>query len=529
MECRRCHETSWMECRARRSQGGATGPGAGPGPAGNGRATAACARRGGLGEPAADRAAPGPAGHPGTTAEPRPAAIRRAGRGPGVLRQPAFRRSRQRGGARRIRAGRRPEPDAPGQPGGIPLLRQGPIEPDPRQPGRPGADVALGDLRRASGRLGLPDAAFGQRDRPRADRAQPAAACRRHARGNPRGVLLGEPAGPRPVGEHPWHPGLRAGQHVGRRHAPELPAERPPAAQRDALRRSRAAQRGGHRQGRQLGHGRRRGDRRDRQLPHPGGPRPGQAGQAGRWPGAPHQRPGRRRQWHPLHRQRGLRHRHRGLGHAGRRQRAPPGRLRPGDQGQHWRAAHRRLVQSRGRAAGQAFAGGLLRLCDALATGQAWRRPAAGPAPAVQLPDHPGVLRRRQHAQHREPGALGKARQQRRACAELRHRLRLRAGQPAGGLQGQALLRRQPQPPADPATRYHPRLLDHLPDRHLRRAGAEHLDLRSRRALHAARQLWPGVLLRQGAAGLQPAAGEHLGGRLPCGRRHDPQGRPRPR
>lgn len=74
-----------------------------------------------------------------------------------------------------------------------------------------------------------------------------------------------------------------------------------------------------------------------------------------------------------------------------------------------------------------------------------------------------------------------------------------------------------------------PRLLDHLPDRHLRRAGAEHLDLRSRRSLHAARQLWPGVLLRQGAAGLQPAAGEHLGGRLPCGRRHDPQGRPRPR
>ena len=185
MECRHCHETSWMECRAGRSQGGATGPGAGPGPAGNGRATAACARRGGLGEPAADRVAPGPAGHPGTTAEPRPAAIRRAGRGPGVLRQPAFRRSRQRSGARRICAGRRPEPDAPGQPGGIPLLRQGPIEPDPCQPGRPGADVALGDLRRASGRLGLPDAAFGQRDRPRADRAQPAAACRRHARGNP--------------------------------------------------------------------------------------------------------------------------------------------------------------------------------------------------------------------------------------------------------------------------------------------------------------------------------------------------------
>ena len=128
----------------------------------------------------------------------------------------------------------------------------------------------------------------------------------------------------------------------------------------------------------------------------------------------------------------------------------------PGTKGQHRRAAHRRLVQSRGRAAGQAFAGGLLRLRDALATGQAWRRSAAGPAPAVQLPDHPGVLRRRQHAQHREPGALGKARQQRRACAELRHRLRLRAGQPVGGLQGQALLRRQPQPPADPATRYHP-------------------------------------------------------------------------
>lgn len=46
----------------------------------------------------------------------------------------------------------------------------------------------------------------------------------------------------------------------------------------------------------------------------------------------------------------------------------------------------------------------------------------------------------------------------------------------------------------------------------------------STKALHAARQLWPGVLLRQGAAGLQPAAGEHLGGRLPCGRRHDPKG-----